>query len=93
VKDEPGRVKEQRTDLEWALKSILAHIERGMIVEIRFVPPAPSVPADSKEGAKPMAPEAFKTLQTIAPQLPFPKLEGPPILKIPPAPSADPRNE
>jgi len=91
--DKPGRPKEQRTDLKWALVSILAHVERGMIVEIRFVPPPPaSVAAGAEEQIASSDP--FKTLQEITPQLVFPKMEGPPVLKLPqPPPAPDPRNE
>lgn len=90
----PGRSKEQRADLTWALQSILAHVERGMIVEVRFVPPPLPEglePADAREAKERLA---FEDLRGIASQLVFPKMEGPPILKLPqPPPAADPRNE
>jgi hypothetical protein len=84
----PGRVKEQRTDLAWALESILAHVERGMIVEVRFLL---STPKAVQEGDTKAAAEAaaFETLRTIAPELVFPEMEGPPILKLQPPPSPE----
>jgi hypothetical protein len=87
-----GRVKEQRTDLKWALESILAHVEQGMIVEIRFVPP----PAKAPEGGSPdqtFVPPEFAQLEKITSQLVFPRMEGPPILKLPPQPVRDSSNE
>jgi hypothetical protein len=62
-----------------------------MLVEVKFVPP----PAKVQENGAPAAaaPTAFDKLQIIAPQLVFPKVEGPPILKLPQPPVADPRNE
>jgi hypothetical protein len=87
----PGRPKEQRSDLSWALESILAHVERGMMVEVKFVPP----PAKTQENGAPVAEASatFDKLQAFAPQLVFPKIEGPPVLKLPQQPVADPRNE
>jgi len=84
----PGRVKEQRADLAWALESIMAHVERGMIVEIRFLPPIPATAdSTSTEESAPSNPD-FAMLQQIVPQLVFPKMEGNPILKIPAPPRA-----
>jgi hypothetical protein len=95
IKNEPksdGREKEQRIALGWALESILAHVERGMIVEIRFLLPSPKttdegIQADTTEDIE------FQSLQDIAKQLVFPKMEGTPILKLPSAPSPDASNE
>ncbi len=84
----PGRVKEQRTDLRWALESILAHVERGMIVEVRFLLSVPKAPQEGDTQATAEA-EAFQALQTITPQLVFPKMEGGPILKLQSPPSPD----
>lgn len=87
----PGRAKEQRTDLKWALESILAHVERGMIVEVRFIPPPPPKADDEKAVA---AAQPFESLKAIAPELIFPSMQGPPVLKLPqPPPEPDPRNE
>ncbi|MGO9017031.1 MAG: hypothetical protein ACLQVJ_01630 [Syntrophobacteraceae bacterium] len=84
----PGRVKEQRTDLAWALESILAHLERGMIVEVRFLLSTPKAVQEGDTQATAEA-VAFEALRTIAPQLVFPKMEGPPILKLQPPPSPE----
>jgi len=84
----PGRDKEQRTDIEWALESILAHIERGMIVEIRSLPPS-QAPTKDEHAKTDKDISAFETLQTITPQLVFPKMEGAPILKLPQPPASD----
>lgn len=91
--DKPGRAKEQRIDLKWALESIMAHVERGMIVEVRFVSP-PAKAAVEGEPETGRVSDPFKSLGEVAPQLTFPKMEGPPILKLPqPPPAHDPRNE
>ncbi len=95
IKNEPnsdGREKEQRIALGWALESILAHVERGMIVEIRFLLPSPKtneegIQADTTEDVE------FQSLQKIAKQLVFPKMEGTPILKLQSPPAPDSSNE
>lgn len=88
----PGRAKEQQTDLKWALESLLAHVERGMIIELRYVAPPPKSP-DDLEPTSTAKHDAFESLKNIAPQLAFPKMEGPPILKLPqPPPAPDPRD-
>lgn len=90
----PGRVKEQRIDLKWALESILAHVERGMTVELRFLPPAvPRPPEGEAEKATEIAPPVFQELERLATQLAFPKMEGTPILQLPPQPKPDARNQ
>src|SRR5438067_525856 len=61
-----GRTNEQRIDLKWALKSIMARIERGMLIEVRFLPsPTPSTPDDLRAKDKE---EAFAKLKELAPQ-------------------------
>jgi hypothetical protein len=57
--------------------SILERIERGMTVEIRFLPPPTRTDAD---GAPPAETAAFESLSTIAPQLVFPKEN--PVLQL-----------
>jgi hypothetical protein len=81
TKDKPGRTKEQEIDLTWALKSLLARIERGMTVEIRYLapPPKPAVegqPAEENRG--------FADIEKIVPQLVFPPRESSPVLELPP---------
>jgi hypothetical protein len=86
--DKPGRAKEQRTDLTWALESLLAHIERGVVIEIRSLPPTTKA-----EGSLEPIDTSFATLKEIASQLTFPNPQGTPIMKLPPPPVVDPRNE
>lgn len=76
-KDVAGRPHELRNDLSWALESVLTRVERGMTVEIRFLPP----PA---EAARPEEEEAGRAIQAIAPQLTFPEPDPTPILPLPP---------
>jgi len=82
-----GRGPELRNHLAWALKSILARVERGMTVEIRFLsPPEPQTSegsAENKEAA------AFTALQEIAPKLVFPPADPTPILSLPPTKPED----
>jgi hypothetical protein len=69
----------------------MAHVERGMIIEVRFVPPPPGVAVrDGQPDAEGAGKEAaFQKLQAISQQLSFPKIEGHPILKIPAPPAPD----
>lgn len=78
-----GRKKEQRTDIAWALKSIFARVERGMTVEIRFLPPPKPVVAEPGDDESQVQ-AAFKTLGEIAPQLLFPTPDPSPVLALPP---------
>src|SRR5216684_1027298 len=78
-----GRSHEKRTELTWVLRSILARIERGMTMEVRFLPP--SAPPAEDDQAKQKEAEAFANLQEIAPQLVFPSpAEKTPVLELPP---------
>lgn len=78
--DKKGRAKEQRSHLKIALEWLLARIERGVTIEVRFLPPPKTA---LEEGKPPDIPQAFKTLQDITTQLVFPKIEGTPILNLP----------
>jgi hypothetical protein len=62
------RAFEQCHQLKVSLESILERIERGMTVEIRFLPPPTRTDAN---GAPPAETAAFESLSTIAPQLVF----------------------
>lgn len=89
AKDGAGRHHEQRTDMAWALESILGRVERGMTVELRFLPPSPpkeGEPVDEKAAS-------FEELMTIVPQLEFPQADTSPVLALPPSdpPSEQPR--
>lgn len=84
-----ARKNEQRTDLKWALESILARVERGMTVEIRMLPPVQKSPeaSDSKTQRQ------FDDLEQIADQLSFPKVAGDPVLALPPVEPEKPRRK
>jgi hypothetical protein len=74
-----GRPREMQSHLKLALDSLFARIERGMIVEVRFVPPPPeegmvSAAADSA---------AFASLAETTPRLVFPVSAGEPVLPLP----------
>src|SRR5205823_5912829 len=85
-----GRQHELRTGLEWALDSILTRVERGMTVEIRFLPPPEAAAGATGEAgeAGDATGRAFETLKEIAPQLTFPPPEPVPIRPLPPPPRA-----
>jgi hypothetical protein len=85
-----GREQELHMELRWALNYALSHIERGMTVELRFLPPAPAAPGAAEEAAP--AQRNFQKLQELAPQLRFPPPEPSPILPLPePEPPIQPR--
>lgn len=75
-----GRARELETHLNHALHSLFARIERGMTVEIRFLPP--SVPSDS-EASDEATTTLFGQLAEISPQLVFPPPAAEPILALP----------
>jgi hypothetical protein len=75
-----GRPKELQTHMTLALQSMFARVERGMSIEIRFLPP--SVAAETEVTASPTS-MSFATLAEIAPNLAFPPTLGTPILHLP----------
>jgi hypothetical protein len=77
-----GRIHEQRTDLAWALESILARVERGMRVEVRLLPP--EAPPAEAEGEAAEKARAFQSLNETVPQLVFPPADPSPVLELPP---------
>jgi len=79
IVDKTGRTHEQREHLKSALESILARIERGMTVEIRFLPSVTATETDEKQTAESAA---FTRLENITQQLVFPKADENPILKL-----------
>jgi hypothetical protein len=82
-----GRARELETHLNYALHSLFARIERGMTVEIRFLPPP--APADSAAVASPPDEAApFTQLSEISPQLIFPRPAVEPVLALPRAQGA-----
>ena len=76
-----GHAHQKRAELVWALESILARVERGMTVEIRFVPPPakPDDPPDIQEKSK-----QFAVIAEAVPQLVFPTPDAAPVLELPP---------
>ncbi len=81
VANDNPRKNEQRTDIAWALESVMSRIERGMTVEIRMIPPPRSKDDEGKE--EPL-PEAFETLERVIPEMVFPSIQGSPVLALPP---------
>ncbi|ESY63256.1 MULTISPECIES: hypothetical protein [Mesorhizobium] len=75
-----GRKNEQRTDLTWAVESILARVERGMTVEIRMLPPVAHEGQEPSEDVK----AQYRDLHTISSTLSFPAPAGSPVLDLPP---------
>jgi hypothetical protein len=82
IEDRNGRKNEQEKHLKWALESIIARVERGMTVEIRMLPPPKPAVAEGEEA--PPAPPVYEDIGRISSQLVFPKMEGEPVLKLPP---------
>lgn len=79
---EEARKHELRNHLDWALQSILSRIERGMVVEIRLLPP----PVETDEnGAEKPAPQAFQDIEKVISEMVFPRLQGTPVLQLPPS--------
>ncbi len=84
VPDRNGRKNEERNLLSWSLRSLLAHIERGVVVEVKVLPP----PTPKAEEGKPPPPAdpVYSDLTQISKNLEFPRIEGDPILSIEPPP-------
>jgi hypothetical protein len=79
------RKNELGNGVRWALESILARVERGMTVELRFIPP----PQPSAQAAEPEKAAAEKTaatfndLKQLAQELIFPAGQQNPVLDLP----------
>jgi hypothetical protein len=80
-----SRKNEQRNDVAWALKSILARVERGMTVEVRLLPPKVETAEGENAAEPPTIPAKYSELQKISSQLIFPKTQGTPVMQIPPS--------
>ena len=85
-KQTAGRAQEVRNGLSLALRSLLARIERGMTVEIRFLP-APQAEEDDDEAedqalVDPLA-SVREQLDSIVSQLNFPAPSQAPLLQVP----------
>lgn len=77
---ETGRTQEQKNDLAWALESVLSRVERGMTVEIRFIPPTKT----DDPGVDQQQQAPFQEMREVVSELHFPPAETSPILKLPP---------
>jgi hypothetical protein len=89
-KERKPRQQELSNGLAWAMRAILARVERGMTVEVRFLPPA--VAEEAAAGEQAAADPLYQELAAVQQALLFPvEVEGEPILKRPPAvPPAEP---
>ena len=83
-----ARGRELENGLRWAMNSLIARIERGMTVEIRFLPPPKPEDGDAVS-SNAEATDAFKDLEKITSRLEFPPLQGSPIISLP---AASPEN-
>jgi hypothetical protein len=70
------RRNELENGLRWSMESLLARIERGMTVEVRFIEP-PSAQDDAKSAV-------YSDLRTASKALQFPVMAQEPVLKLPP---------
>jgi hypothetical protein len=86
-----GRKNELANHLGVALQGMLARIERGMTVEIRFLPPtrASEEEADGREGA----PSNVAELRKLQQQLVFPAPSETPLLKLTKQPEETPKGK
>lgn len=86
VKDK-GRRNELKSSIEKALQDVLARVERGMTVEIKFISPLTETTEEGKEPSPP--PKEFQTLEHISSELVFPEFTGEPISCLPPPPTTE----
>nr|WP_315384182.1 hypothetical protein [uncultured Sphingomonas sp.] len=70
-----GRGHEQVNNIAYALRALTARIERGMTVEIRFLPPA--------QAAEEEVQQAFADIEKVVPTLAFPPAAGEPVILLP----------
>jgi len=82
MKAEGARKNEISNQLDWALRSILSRIERGMVIEIRRLPPP--VEKDEQGTAQPV-PQSFQDIDRAIQKLVFPPVQGTPVLSLPPS--------
>ena len=76
-----GRLAEVANGLRYALKGLIARIERGMTIEVRFLP-APKAEGQTEEQAVEVARQDAE-LQKLQKDLVFPQLPETPLLAIP----------
>jgi hypothetical protein len=80
-----ARKNELTSETEWALRAVLARVERGVKIEVRFLE-ATDEEASTDEAQR----AAAGTLSELAAELVFPKSEGKPVLALPAVKDADP---
>jgi hypothetical protein len=85
-----ARQNELANHLDKALEGLLARVERGMTVEIRFLPPV--VAAEGDDGAA-EPPADYQELRILQQQLVFPAPAKEPLLRIAKQPEASPKTE
>jgi hypothetical protein len=85
MKREDGRRHELEEALKRSLEAQLARMERGMIVEINAEPPPPDNSATDDDRRRP-----FEEAKRVAGELHFPRMEGTPVLQLPPPPPERP---
>jgi hypothetical protein len=83
-----GRKSELETGLKWAMQALMARVERGLIIEVRSLPP-PKPPVGTTQADADIQSKRFDELSQIAKALEFPAIEGEPILQIPPQKNVD----
>lgn len=77
-----GRPHEVENHMRYALESLFARIERGMTVEVKFLPPpAPAGDEATTEAVREAA--QFTRLSEISAQLVFPQPTAEPVLALP----------
>lgn len=81
-KKDGRELPERKIHINWALTHLLALVERGLKVEIRLLSPPPREGEGEGEGVK--ISQAFSDLEKTIPELVFPRVEGPPVLDLPP---------
>jgi hypothetical protein len=81
------RKNELKGALEWSLESLIAHLERGMAVEIRLLPPAKPKGEAAQQPEAHEAAQQFNELATVASNLRVLAPVGEPILPLPAPPN------
>ncbi len=83
-KAEKSREGELKVHLDWALRALLAKVERGMTVELRIAPPPLIDTAEEEDEEQDVASSAnYNDLKNIQSQLVFPQASGTPVLELP----------
>ena len=91
-RSDDGRKRELEAGLKWAMQALMARVERGMVVEVRFLPPPKpkeGTVTEEQQADSEARSNQFEELKKIAKELEFPAIEGEPILQIPPPKNVD----